>query len=266
MLRRRPRPLTSASARACPAPWPARTALLAALRATPPGRACGWCPRPAWAPATAPRPARSATSWWSTRRRTASPRGRAGPPALPTRPASTYLARGGYAALRAARAAGCRATPCWRGWKPAALRGLGGAGFPAARKWRLVLAQPGAAPPGGQRRRGRARHLQGPLLPGDRAAPGAGGHAAGGAGHRAERLLDLSARRIPASPPHAATRDRGAGGGGAGAHADPSAPRRRRLYLRRGDGAAGEPGGHAAAIRATSRPSRARRACSAGRR
>ena len=46
----------------------------------------------------------------------------------------------------------------------AGLRGLGGAGFPTGRKWSLVRAEPGAAPDGGQCRRGRARHLQGPLL------------------------------------------------------------------------------------------------------
>ena len=46
----------------------------------------------------------------------------------------------------------------------AGLRGLGGAGFPAGRKWQIVRAYHGAAPDDHQRRRGRARHLQGPLL------------------------------------------------------------------------------------------------------
>ena len=43
------------------------------------------------------------------------------------------------------------------------LRGLGGAGFPAGRKWRIVRSEAGAAPDGGEHRRRRARHLQGPL-------------------------------------------------------------------------------------------------------
>jgi formate dehydrogenase len=42
------------------------------------------------------------------------------------------------------------------------LRGLGGAGFPAGRKWRIVRRAARPAPDGGQHRRRRARHLQGP--------------------------------------------------------------------------------------------------------
>ncbi len=42
------------------------------------------------------------------------------------------------------------------------LRGLGGAGFPAGRKWRIVRDQTRAAPDGRQHRRRRTRHLQGP--------------------------------------------------------------------------------------------------------
>ena len=45
------------------------------------------------------------------------------------------------------------------------LRGLGGAGFPAGRKWKIVAAGAGAAADGDQHRRGRAGHVQGPLLP-----------------------------------------------------------------------------------------------------
>ena len=44
------------------------------------------------------------------------------------------------------------------------LRGLGGAGFPTGRKWSLVRAEKGPRADGRQRRRGRARHLQGPHL------------------------------------------------------------------------------------------------------
>ncbi|GAA0577936.1 NADH-ubiquinone oxidoreductase-F iron-sulfur binding region domain-containing protein [Craurococcus roseus] len=68
-----------------------------------------------------------------------------GPPALPDPPAlDSYLSRGGYAALRAARADEKAARDTILDALDAgALRGLGGAGFPAARKWRLVMAQPG---------------------------------------------------------------------------------------------------------------------------
>ncbi|MGG5810154.1 NADH-ubiquinone oxidoreductase-F iron-sulfur binding region domain-containing protein [Falsiroseomonas sp. CW058] len=72
-------------------------------------------------------------------------------PAPPT--LAEYLARGGYAALRAPPAPEAtppapEATPpapeaTLAALEAAGLRGLGGAGFPAARKWRLVLSQPG---------------------------------------------------------------------------------------------------------------------------
>ena len=44
------------------------------------------------------------------------------------------------------------------------LRGLGGAGFPAGRKWKLVARRTRPAPDGDQHRRGRTGDLQGPLL------------------------------------------------------------------------------------------------------
>ena len=67
-----------------------------------------------------------------------------GPPPLPDPPGlDSYLSRGGYAALRAARAdeKGARDT-ILAALEAGALRGLGGAGFPASRKWRLVMSQP----------------------------------------------------------------------------------------------------------------------------
>ena len=71
--------------------------------------------------------------------------GRGGPPALPSPPGlDTYLARGGYAALRAVRDADDAGREAILATLEAAsLRGLGGAGFPTSRKWRLVLSQPG---------------------------------------------------------------------------------------------------------------------------
>ena len=46
----------------------------------------------------------------------------------------------------------------------AGLRGLGGAGFPTGRKWSLVRAEPAPRLMAVNCRRGRARHVQGPLL------------------------------------------------------------------------------------------------------
>ncbi|MFC7473765.1 NAD(P)H-dependent oxidoreductase subunit E [Dankookia sp. GCM10030260] len=118
--------------------------LLDALRAAPPGGArivtapcMGACHR---APAAAlghelvehATPARIAAAL------------RDGPPALPVPPdLAAYQARGGYAALRRAQAEGAAGHERMLAVLEAgALRGLGGAGFPAARKWRLVMAQP----------------------------------------------------------------------------------------------------------------------------
>ena len=51
------------------------------------------------------------------------------------------------------------------------LRGLGGAGFPTGAQVALGARRARAAADGGQRRRGRARHVQGPPLPELRSAP-----------------------------------------------------------------------------------------------
>ncbi|TDG21899.1 NADH-quinone oxidoreductase subunit F, partial [Paracraurococcus ruber] len=69
---------------------------------------------------------------------------RQGPPPLPVPPGlADYQARGGYAALRRAQAEGATGQArLLEALDAASLRGLGGAGFPAARKWRLVMAQP----------------------------------------------------------------------------------------------------------------------------
>ena len=116
----------------------------------------------------------------------------------------------------------------------AGLRGLGGAGFPTGRKWSLVRAEPGAAPDGGERRRGRARHLQGPLLSRPRSASLPRRHADRRLGGRGGRGLHLHPRRISRASPDAARRDRQARARRPRqVHQDSSAPRRRRLHLRR---------------------------------
>ena len=78
----------------------------------------------------------------------------------------------------------------------AGLRGLGGAGFPDRPQMVAGARRAGAAPVGGQRRRGRARHLQGPLLSRARSAPLHRGHADRGLGGRGAGHLSLHPRRI----------------------------------------------------------------------
>ncbi len=92
----------------------------------------------------------------------------------------------------------------------------------------------GAAAVCGQCRRGRAGHLQGPLLPRARSAPLHRGHADRRLGGRRARHLHLHPRRISRG---AAAAGAGARQGRAGRARQPqqasSSPRRRRLYLRR---------------------------------
>ena len=92
----------------------------------------------------------------------------------------------------------------------------------------------GAAPVRGQCRRGRARHLQGPLLSRARSAPLHRGHADRGLGGRGAGDLSLYPRRISRTAADAGRGNRqGRGGGPVAAHQAASAPRRRRLHLRR---------------------------------
>ena len=168
--------------------------------------------------------------------------------AASTRAASTTTApRGGYEALRRAFELGPAGVI--REVKDSKLVGRGGAAFPTGRKWEAVARAAGAAAlPGLQRRRVRAGHVQGPRA--DRGRPVRG--------HRGDddrRLRDrlrarlsstcaASTRDAPRDP--ARTRSPGApprgflgadilGRGLRLRHRDP--PRRRRLHLRRGDGA-----------------------------
>ena len=115
----------------------------------------------------------------------------------------------------------------------------------------LCAAGAGAAAARGQCRRGRARHLQGPLFPRNRPAPLSRRDADRRLGGRGRGRLHLPARRIPAMPCDPGERDRrGRGGRARAAHEDPPAARRRRLYLRRGIGDARKHRGQARAAAA----------------
>ena len=181
---------------------------------------------------------------------------------------AAYRAAGGYAELAALRGGSRTPDEVAEALLAAGLRGQGGAGFPTGRKWRLVRAEPGAALPRGQRRRGRARDVQGPLLSRAHPAPDARGHADRRLGGRGRALLRLHARRVSGDPRDPAPGDRGARGGGAGrARLRRAPPRRRRLHLRRGVGDARVDRGQAraaAAPAALRRPGRPLRAADAG--
>ena len=80
----------------------------------------------------------------------------------------------------------------------AGLRGLGGAGFPDRPQMDAGARRAGAAAVRGQCRRGRARHLQGPVLPRARSAPLHRGHADRRLGGRgAATPTSTSATNIP---------------------------------------------------------------------
>ncbi len=84
---------------------------------------------------------------------------------------AAYRLEGGYALLGDCLSGKHTVEDIIKAVSDANLRGLGGAGFPTGRKWSLVRAGAGPALDGRQRRRGRARHLQGPPLSRARPAP-----------------------------------------------------------------------------------------------
>ena len=112
------------------------------------------------------------------------------------------------AARKPASPASARATTSSRSSSDAGLRGLGGAGFPDRPQVVAGARRAGAAADGGQRRRGRARHLQGPLLSRTRSAPLHRRHADRRLGGRGGRHLHLHARRISRAAADAGRRDR----------------------------------------------------------
>ena len=77
-----------------------------------------------------------------------------------------YRKDGGYALLKSCLDGKRTREDMIKAVDDAGLRGLGGAGFPTGRKWTLVRARKRPAPDGGERRRGRARHVQGSPLSG----------------------------------------------------------------------------------------------------
>jgi NADH:ubiquinone oxidoreductase subunit E len=92
-----------------------------------------------------------------------------------------YQARGGYASLE--KALGMSPKDVVREVTQAGIQGRGGAAFEVGRKWAVIQSRRRpAALPDRQCRRGRARHLQGPLDPRERAAPAGRGHADRGLG------------------------------------------------------------------------------------
>ena len=234
-------------------------------------RACASSARPAWAAATTRRSPRSAMRCTSMRPSRASPR--RSPPArrIRTFPAiidfDRYRADGGYPLLAACLAGKRPVEDIIKTLEDSDLRGLGGAGFPTGRKWRFVRAEPAPrlmavnadeGEPGTFKDRyyletDPHRFLEGMLI------------AAWAV--EADGRLHLSARRVPAVPRDPAARDRAARGGRPVApHDDPSAPRRRRLHLRRGIGDARKHRGQARAAAPQAAVSRPRSGCSAGRR
>ena len=91
-----------------------------------------------------------------------------------------------------------------------ALRGLGGAGFPDRPQVEDRPRGARAAADGRQHRRGRARHVQGPLLPRARSASLPRRHADRRVGGRHRPHLRLSARRVRGVPRDPPQRARGA--------------------------------------------------------
>jgi formate dehydrogenase len=176
-----------------------------------------------------------------------------------------YLAGGGYQLLRDCRAGKRTADELITIMESSGLRGLGGAGFPSGRKWRFVRQEAGAPADGDQRRRGRARDHQGPRLSRDRSAPLSRGHADRGAGwSKRPTSTSTCATSIRRCARSAAARSPQLERGPRGTT---------RIHLRRGAGAyiCGEESAMLESIegkrgcRGTSRPSRPRSACSAGR-
>ena len=122
---------------------------------------------------------------------------------------TTYLADGGYAALRKVlRRRHGRPEQLTEEVKKSGLRGRGGAGFPTGRE--VGLPPEGhegqARLPALQRGRVGARHVQGPAPHGERPAPGDRGDDPRGLRHQVQDRLHLHPRRVLRRRAHPRTR------------------------------------------------------------
>ena len=154
--------------------------------------------------------------------------------ATPGKSFDIYRSEGGYALLKSCLDGVRTREEMIKAVDDSGLRGLGGAGFPDGTQMDLRARGEGSAPDGGQRRRGRARHLQGSLLSRPRSAPLHRGHADRRLGGGSGGCLFLPARRISRIAADAARGDREGGSRGTdAAHRGSSAARCRRLHLRR---------------------------------
>ena len=158
------RPSRCACATASPASWPARRH--ARRRAgRPPGAGCApAAARPAWDAARPHRRSRPGSTTSIVPAPTASPprRGRRSGCPPPGRGGVRRLSgRGRLRPAQGGAGGRARARRGHREMESSNLRGLGGAGFPAGRKWTFVRMEAKPRPDGGQCRRGRGRDLQG---------------------------------------------------------------------------------------------------------
>ena len=124
-----------------------------------------------------------------------------------------YVAGGGYKLLERLRSGELAKEDVLKALDDASLRGLGGAGFPTGTQMALGARRARAAADGGQRRRGRARHVQGPLVSRARSASLPRGHADRRACRRGARHLHLYPRRISGGARNPRSRNREAAAG-----------------------------------------------------
>ena len=109
---------------------------------------------------------------------------------------AAYRAAGGYTLLGDCLSGKHTRETIIKGVDDAGLRGLGGAGFPTGPQMDPGAAGRRPAPDGGERRRRRARHVQGSVLSRPRSAPLHRRHADRRLGGRGGRHLRLHPRRI----------------------------------------------------------------------
>ena len=119
---------------------------------------------------------------------------------------------GGYELYESVRSGELSAEAIIEKLQSSGLRGLGGAGFPPGKKWQFVRSYPGPALDVDQRRRGRARHFQGPLVPRARPAPHARRRVDRRSCRRGAAHLFLYAQRVSRRARDPAPRDRRARG------------------------------------------------------